>query len=565
MKDKQWCLRRRENAAFIASHTDLDPLLARILWARRIENPEQVSLFLAENDLHLADPLLLLNMESAVERLTTAIKAHEKVVVYGDFDADGISATALLYSVLRDLGAQVNAYIPDRFAEAYGLNIPAIERLSAEGARLLVTVDCGVRSVAEVEAANGLGLDVIITDHHSVPVVLPPALAVIDPKQAGCPYPYKELSGVGLAYQLARALTRRPLECEPEPSLLDLVAVGTVSDIVPLTGENRILVQHGLHVLRSTPRLGLRALMNASGIVPTKVDSTSIAFRLGPRLNAAGRLYSAQLALDLLTTTELSQADALAQQLSEINSERQSLLDDQVGLAHALMGEDDGRSLLFAAHPDFHEGIVGLVASRLCEEYYRPTLVMKMNGENTRGSARSIEGLHITAALDTCHDLLQRYGGHARAAGFSLATSDLEAFRERLQDHLAAVVQEDSFIPRLLVDAIVPLDLITPGSPAALLALEPVGEQNPEPTLATLGLQLKSVRTVGTDAKHLKLEVSDGQRSLPVIAFRQGAKAAELKAGQRIDLVYRPSLESWQGRETLQLVAQDIRIHTEIP
>ncbi|MCE5259537.1 MAG: single-stranded-DNA-specific exonuclease RecJ [Chloroflexi bacterium] len=561
MAAKNWRLRRRENDAFVNGHPEIDPLLAKILWARHIDQPEQLASFLREPGLLLADPLLMLGMDRATDRLARAIESHEQMVVYGDFDADGVSSTALLLSALRALGAVVDTYIPDRFSESYGLNTPALERLYSMGARLVVTVDCGIRSVAEVEAANRLGLDIVITDHHAIPPVLPPAYAVVDPKQSGCPYPFKELSGVGIAYQLSRALYHKLCQREPERELLDLVALGTVSDIVPLTGENRILVQHGLDVLHRTQRPGLQALMCTAGIVPEQADSTAIAFRLGPRINAAGRLHSAQLALDLLTTNEPDKAESLAQQLSAINGERQSLLNEQVELAQELLSKTNHERLLFAAHPDFHEGLVGLVASRLCEEYYRPAFVMKCGDENTRGSARSIEGLHVTAALDTCQDLLLRYGGHAKAAGFTLATRDIDNLRERLEQHIASLIQADTFTQRLLVDAIVPLEMISPHSPVALQSLEPIGDANPEPALATLALKVAHVRQIGADNRHLRLDVSDGNRALPVIAFRQGDKAAALANGQLIDMVYRPSIEAWQGQETLQLIAQDIRIH----
>lgn len=557
-RTKTWCLRRRENAAFIQANAQIDSLLARILWARHIDQPAAINAYL-NNKLELSDPFQLLGMDRAVARLQQAITVREKIVVYGDFDADGVCATALLTSALKALGADVQAYIPDRFSEAYGLNAPALERLYAEGARLVVTVDCGVRSVAEVDAARGMGLDIIITDHHSLSTTIPPAFVIINPKQPQCTYPFKDLAGVGLAYQLVRALCAGNITEQIGDDLLDLVALGTVSDVVPLVGENRLLVQRGIRALRQTRRPGLLALMRSADITPQAVSSEGIAFRLGPRINAAGRLRSAHLALDILTTNDPEQANMLARELSEVNSERQALLEKQVALARQSLGEIDSQPLLLVADPDFHEGIVGLVASRLCEEYYRPALVLKRGDEYARGSARSIEGVHITAALDSCSDLLFRYGGHARAAGFTLLTSNLGVFRERLLNFVTSQVQAETFQQRLLVDAIVPLELITGQTPAALDSLEPLGEGNPEPALATLGLRLTKMRTLGAGGKHLRLEVNDGARTLPVIAFRQGDLAASLQVGQLVDLVYRPTYQEWQGQTTLQLVAQAIR------
>jgi len=426
---------------------------------------------------------------------------------------------------------------------------------------LVVTVDCGIRYSVEVEAARRQGLDVIITDHHSVPNDLPPALAVVDPKQPGCSYPFKDLSGVGIAYQLARALYRALQQPEPSQELLALVALGTVSDIVPLSGENRSLVQSGLEIMRRTPYPGLQALMSAAGVAPTQLDSSAIAFRLGPRINAAGRLHTGQLALDLLLTDDPSAASQLAQQLSEVNAERQSQLVQQVALAQELIQGSSHPYILFAEHPAFHEGLVGLVASKLCEEYYRPAFVMKSGKETTRGSARSIEGIHVTEALSSCQDLMLRYGGHARAAGFTLSTPNVAVLRQRLEEYVSSLASEDIFTERLLVDAIVPLEMISPQSPAALSALEPFGEANPEPALATLGLVVTRVRQVGADNHHLRLDLSDGQRVLPAIAFRQGDKANALANGQLIDIVYHPSIETWQGQPTLQLIVQDLRPH----
>lgn len=557
-RTKTWCLRRRENAAFLQANAQIDSLLARILWARHIDQPKTIDAYL-KGDLEITDPFQLLGMDRAVARVQQALAAGYKIVVYGDFDADGVCATALLTSALKALGADVQAYIPDRFSEAYGLNTPALERLYAEGARLVVTVDCGVRSVAEVDAAQDMGLDIIITDHHSVSTTIPTAFVIINPKQPQCNYPFKDLAGVGLAYQLVRALGAGNITEQIGDDLLDLVAIGTVSDVVPLVGENRLLVQRGIRALQQTRRPGLLALMRSADIAPQTVSSEGIAFRLGPRINAAGRLRSAQLALDLLITNDSEHANMLAKELSEVNSERQTLLENQVALARQSLGELDSQPLLLVADPDFHEGIVGLVASRLCEEYYRPALVLKSGDEYARGSARSIEGLHITAALDSCADLLFRYGGHARAAGFTLLTSNLGAFRERLITFMMAQVQEDTFQQRLLVDAIIPLEVITGQTPSALDSLEPLGEGNPEPAVATLGLRLTRMRTLGAGGKHLRLEVSDGARTLPVIAFRQGDLASSLHVGQLIDLVYRPTYQEWQGQTTLQLVAQAIR------
>ncbi|NLV74384.1 MAG: single-stranded-DNA-specific exonuclease RecJ [Chloroflexi bacterium] len=562
MTASRWILRRAANPAFTASNPNMDPLLAAILWARRIDTPSQVAAFFTEPSLDsLGDPFTMAGAPAAVERLVLARERSELVAVYGDFDADGISATALMSGELRRMGLHVRPYIPDRFNESYGLNDPALEQLAAGGVRLVVTVDCGIRSVNEAETAARLGLDLIISDHHSVPDVLPRALATIDPKQPGCSYPFKELSGVGVAYQLLSALSQALGQGALPREVLELVALGTVSDIVPLVDENRTLVTLGLDALRNSSRPGLLALMQAAQVQPDTVDSQAIGFRLGPRINAAGRLANAAIALQLLTTNQPEEAAALAQQLSTINQERQSMLQKQVCLAEEILADELAEPVLFAAHPEFHEGLVGLVASRLCEQYYRPALVFKQGEQSARGSARSIEGVHITQALDQLSALLEHYGGHARAAGMTVPNANLEALRSGLSEQFAAASATELYTPRILVDAIVPLRMVTPASPRELRALEPTGEANPEPSLATLGLTLQQIRTVGADGQHLRLQVSDGQRSLPAIAFRQGARITEFKPGQAIDLIYQPSLDSWLGQETLQLVVSDVRAH----
>ena len=562
---ERWCLRRKASESFPAqvAELNLEPVLAKVLHARKIDTPERVRAFLMEEGA-LGDPFQMAGMTQAVTRLRRALAGGERIVVYGDFDTDGVSATVLLVSALRLLGGNVEGFIPDRFKEGYGLDVTALGEF--KDARLVVTVDCGVRSAKEVARAQELGLDMIITDHHAPAQELPAALAIIDPKRADCPYPFKDLAGVGVAYRLAEALFRVAARMgqgtqaglEPE-QFLDLVALGTVSDIVPLGGENRQLVRRGLKLMREAPRVGLRALMEAAGMRPEGIDSEAIAFRLGPRLNAAGRLENARLAYDLLMSDSQDEARELSGRLSTLNQERQQLLETQVAEAKELLGSTDGRLLLIVGAPTFREGIVGLVASRLTEEFHKPSLVMRHGETTTRGSARSIEGFHITQALDACSELLLQHGGHARAAGFTLPNENLPAFCERLEQYGIEHLNEEMLSRRRLVDALVSLNEITPETLAALAMLEPFGEGNPEPALATVGLQLKDVRPVGQEGRHLRLEVSDGVQSIPAIAFRQGYLAGEIKPGDMVDLIYRPTLNEWQGQVSLQLVVQAIR------
>jgi single-stranded-DNA-specific exonuclease len=569
-----WMLRRRTFSAAPPAYAGLDPLLARILYARKIEDPAEVRAYLSPA-ADEGNPFLLKGMRQAVARLFWAVHHGERIVVYGDYDTDGVTATALVLGALERIGAHARPYIPDRFSEAYGLNTPALESLRAEGADLVVTVDCGIRSVAEVARAAEIGLEMIVTDHHSVPEVLPEALAVIDPKQPGCPYPFEDLAGVGLAYRLVQALYAAWNATLPpgEPpaiaeQFLDLVALGTVADIVPLTGENRALVRQGLEVLRTTARPGLRALMEAAGVPAGRLDAQAIAFRLGPRLNAAGRLESAEVSLGLLTARDPVDGRTRAARLNEMNQKRQQLLERQVAAAEATLaaeGEIEGRSLLFVARDDLNEGIVGLIASRLADQYYLPTVVMRANGEGVRGSARSIEGFHITQALDACAAHLGRYGGHAMAAGFSLPTANLAAFRRALESHAAEYLPAGSPLlnRRLDVDALVPLGDLTLDAVRALGALEPCGEGNPPAVLATTGLTIRDLRPVGREGQHCRLYLADGASALPAIAFRMGEIAERFRVGDVVDVAYTPSVNAYNGSQSVQLEVQAIRRHGE--
>ncbi|MGC9359442.1 MAG: single-stranded-DNA-specific exonuclease RecJ [Anaerolineae bacterium] len=564
MLAQRWTHRPVAPAAFLGSLPDLDPVLVRVLYARGYRDIEAIQAFL-DPPSALQNPFEMRGVTEAIQRILGAVTRGERIVVYGDFDADGVTATTLLTSALRMLTSNVQHYIPDRFDEGYGLNADSLERLAQEGANLVITVDCGIRSRAEIAHARSVGLEMIITDHHSVPSQLPADVTIINPKQPGCDYAFKDLAGVGVAYRLTDALfaaARKtglaPQNLDPRP-FLDLVAIGTVADMVPMVGENRVLARAGLERIRSAPRVGVRELVRVSGTPLSQVDSQAIAFRLAPRINAAGRLDTAHAAYRLLASEDPAEAAQLAQQLDAINDERKQLLDTQTQAAARIAREQASAPLLFIQGPDYHEGIVGLIASRLCETYYRPTLVMRADGESARGSARSIPEFHITHALEACDDLLVRYGGHAQAAGFTLRANQLSTFRERLLQHAAERLAPHELAPQHRADALVSLGEISESTVDALSQLEPVGEENPEAVLATIGLEVRSVRPVGRQSKHLQLRVGDGTVERSVIAFRMGHLAREISPGDAIDLMYVPSINTWQGRSSLQLRATAIR------
>ncbi|MCS7179330.1 MAG: single-stranded-DNA-specific exonuclease RecJ [Anaerolineae bacterium] len=542
--------------------SDLHPLVVQILYNRGLTDPEAARAFL-ERRAGPDNPFVLRGMHRAVARIRQAVRQKEPIAVYGDFDADGVTATALLVIALQALGADVRSYIPHRVEEGYGLNRRAIEELAGAGIRLLVTVDCGIRFPREVAHARRLGMDVIVTDHHLVGTDPLAAVAVVNPQQEECPYPYKGLAGVGLAYKLAQALLRAnrrvplpgsiPLD---EEELLDLVALGTVADLAPLTGENRYLVSRGLERLNCAPRVGVDALIRASGLRPGEVDTWAIGYVLGPRLNAAGRMAHAELAYRLLTTGSPEEAEHLARELDTLNQERQRWTKAMQERARAFVREREADALLlFIADPEFPTGVVGLVASRLVEEFYRPVVVVEQGEEVSKGSARSIPEFHITRALDECADLLIRYGGHTVAAGFTVLTRHLEALKHRLLNIAARELAGRELVPYLTVDAEIPLQQVNWPLWTAIQALCPFGAGNPEPLFLSRNVQVRRAAPAGADNAHLRLSLSDGWAIWDGIAFRQGEWAEQMP--ERVDVVYHLRRSDWNGEPRLRLEVRD--------
>lgn len=539
--------------------TSYPKVIRQILFNRGITTEAAAqSYFLAELPEEMYSARLG-GLDAAVGRIAYAVKHQELISVYGDYDVDGVTATALLTLALEAMGANVRPYIPNRFDEGYGLNTEAIDALHDEGTRLIITVDCGIRSPEEASYVHQLGIDLIISDHHQPGEILPKAVAIINPKQAGDPYPFKELAGVGLAYKIVEALVEQ-LEASNLylPEYLDLVALGTVADLAPLTDENRTLVRRGLQSLKYTRHQGLLSLMMISRINPAKISASDIGYSLGPRLNAAGRLDSALAALDLLLTNDVSIAGRLAQQLEIQNRERQKITRTIQKMAEQLAFQDEGDvCLLFAAHPDFNPGVVGLAASRLTETYYRPAIVAYQGERETRGSCRSIKEFHITDALDQCKDLLVRHGGHAAAAGFTVENDNLPELISRLkqiaQDQLASQVLK----PTLVADVEIPLHMLKPDLLNHLQMMEPTGYGNRQPHFISRDLYVQYARTVGSDGNHLKMVVTDGLVTFDAIAFRLGSWMEKMP--NKIDLLYTFELNEFNGRTNLQLNVKDIR------
>lgn len=535
------------------------PLVAQVLYNRGLRDAAAAEDFLAGR-VHADDPFDLLGMPQAVARIRRAIESGERIAIYGDFDADGVTATALLLTVLRALRADARPYIPHRVEEGYGLNCQALQKLAHQRVGLVITVDCGMRSPRELAFARQQGMDVIITDHHTVGNELLDATAIINPQQEGCRYPYKHLAGVGLAYKLAQALLQTNCQALPlrEDDLLDLVALGTVADLAPLTGENRALVRRGLERLNDEPRPGIEALIRQARLRAGQIDSTAIGYALGPRLNAAGRMANAHSACDLLLTTYPAEAEHLAQELDRMNRERQQLTAEMEERAEQMIkAEGEVQPLLFVAAPEFPAGVVGLVASRLVETFYRPAVVVEQGHDESHGSARSIPEFHITAAFDCCADLLIRHGGHAAAGGFAVSTANLPRLKQQLLDIAAERLKDYELVPRLTIDAEVPLQEVSWALWEALQPLQPFGEANPEPLFVSRNVQVRDSRPVGSEGKHLKLTLFDGKAVWDGIAFGQGHWAGRLVG--RIDIAYNLQVNEWQREKRLQLNIQDIR------
>ncbi len=571
---KRWEIAPPAPVSLLRSYRGVHPVIAQLLYNRGLQTPEDAHHFLYDKDIAntAGDPRQMKDMQKAVERIRAAIKRGEPIVVYGDFDADGVTSTTLMVEVLRRLRAKVRPYIPHRVDEGYGLNTPALEEIARQGAGLVITVDCGIRSVQEVEDGKAAGLDIVITDHHSIGPEIPDALAVVNPQQDDCPGD-TSLAGVGVAFMVARALLLDAFHrngrhkahltkyTELLTDLLDLVAIGTVADIMPLnTPTNRAFVRHGLEVINEGRRPGIRALMEVAGIKPGQATAMSIGFGLGPRINAAGRLESAMIAYKLLSARDDDTARQYADELQKLNSKRQQLTRDaqeRIRENIEASGAED-EMLIFAVDEQVVPGIVGLVAGRLTEEFFRPTVVVDASDGECHASCRSIPQFHITQALDECADLLLRHGGHAMAAGLTILPENLPILQQRLQAKAKAILSGQELTPTIKLDMELPLTDLNMDLAESLSVLEPTGHANEQALFMTRKLEVRDVRTVGNGDAHLKLKLaSDGQPPIDAIGFRLGHWVHDLPP--LLDVAYHLEINEWQGRRNLQLNMRDIR------
>ena len=510
------------------------PLVARILLARG-HAAADMSDFLAARPVEGGPPML--DLDRAVARLRRALAARERIVIYGDYDVDGITGAAILVRAFRQLGVVVGAYIPDRYEEGYGLNEAAIRKLAADGTKVIVSVDCGVTAVHEAEVAKELGVDLIVTDHHHPPAELPKAYAVVNPRRPGDPSLDKDLAGAGVALVLARALLGELAYALREDELLQLVALATVADVVPLKGANRSLTRRGLACLNRAPVTGVRALVERAGLKLGRVTAGDIGYVLGPRLNAAGRIADAEEALRLLLSEDAEEAKTLADKLEQRNAERQELTRQVVKAARERAEERRDAWATVVADPEWPAGIVGLAASRLVEDSGRPAIAIAISGDEGKGSCRSISQVHIAEALDECDDLLRKHGGHAMAAGFSIAVENIPAFIERLDEVVRRRLGGVRPVPTLRVDAEIEPDALTARLAVELADLEPCGAGNPRPHLLIRNVRVFGIRQVGADADHLRCKITVGRFTFDAMAFRRGDHAEAMTDAGAVDAV----------------------------
>lgn len=535
--------------------------LARILMRRNIVDEETLSHFLYDDLDNLFDPFLMRGMDQAVNRIIEAIGHQEKIVIYGDYDVDGITATSIMYRCLYSLHAKVGYYIPQREVEGYGLNKKALDKLACEGYSLLITVDCGISS-AQLIAEAPETLDIIVTDHHTPPEAIPDCIAVLNPHQADCSYPFKELAGCGVAYTLCRGLHLR-LDQIDYYNDLELVALGTIADVVSLTGENRILVREGMKRFVHTPIKGLSALLYASGIIHEDTveikRADQISFGLAPRLNAAGRIDHAETGVQLLTTESSSEAEKLANRLCEINMTRQQIEKKIYEEARERIGElqIEKDPTLVIDGDDWHPGVIGIVASRILENFHRPVFVITVRNGIGKGSCRSIPAFNIYEALAANSDLLLQFGGHKMAAGFSIKKENIPLFRKRMNHLAAGILRPEDFIPVLNVEDTLSLDELSLDFIQSLDLLEPCGCDNPKPLFSTKGAFVETSRHIGQEGRHFKCQLSRNNDLIDVICWGTGAESP-CQAGDVIDLVYEPEIHEWYGRH-VQLICKDIK------
>jgi single-stranded-DNA-specific exonuclease len=551
LNHSRWKILPTAPDSYLREVSGFPPLIAQLFYNRGLTTPDQVASFIAADEHLCADPMRLPGMHQAIARIYRALLSGENIAVYGDFDADGITATALLVQGLSSLEAKVTPYLPHRVNEGHGLRTGALERLREQGASLIITVDCGITGVAEVKKARRMGLDVVITDHHTPLDEIPQAAAVVDPKLPGSDYPFTELAGVGVAFKLIEALFQSLGKEVPRERLLDLVAMGTVADIMPLQGENRYLVKQGLRLLNSMPRLGIREMITQAGLKPGNLDADTISWVIAPRLNTTGRLDHALPSYQLLMTDSADEACRLSQWLEQKNAERQRMTIGVVADAREKILAEGISPILMVADEEYPAGLIGLAAGRLTDEFYRPSVVIKVGKQQSTGSCRSISEFNILNALNRCQHLFSRFGGHPKAAGFSLPTKKLATLKQSLLETATSELAGVDLRPHLDIDAEVRLAELGGDTMPALQKLAPFGYGNPSPAFLSRRVEVSDCRTMGAGGEHLRLRLRQDGVVWDGVAFQAGDYRKEVASP--LDIVYNLEVDHWGGESRLRL------------
>ncbi len=567
--DKRWVVKEKGDTAVVkqlAGTLGVSDSLANLMVQRDITSAEEAEAFFKPSLDYLHDPFLMKDMNIAVDRISTAVKKNEKILVYGDYDVDGTTAVALMYSFLKDQYSNVDYYIPDRYKEGYGVSFQGLDYAFQTNCKLVITLDCGIKAVEKVKYARTKGLDVIICDHHYPGDEIPRALAVLDPKQPSCNYPYKELSGCGVGFKLIHAYSR--VHGIPFTSVyhyLDLVAVSIASDIVPITGENRVMAYFGLKQLNESPRTGLKEIIRESE-VSRALTVEDVVFKIGPRINAAGRMETGSKAVDLLVSTDTKLAIGISKEISNFNVERRSV--DRIITTEAMrMISEDQRNVnsrtTVLYNPTWKKGVIGIVASRLIETYYRPTVILTESNGFATGSARSVQGYDLYQAIEACSDLLESFGGHMFAAGLTLKKENIKPFMERFEKHVYKTITEEQLVPRVFIDTELSFAEINEDFFKTINLFQPFGPENMSPVFVSRNVfDTGAGRMVGSNGEHLKLDLcqeSTGRKSFPAIAFNQANHIDYIRGGNPFDICYSLEMNEFRGNRILQLNIRDIK------
>lgn len=550
----------------LSARFGIPPVIVTILANRQINTELALKNYISKSMANIHNPMLMDGMKEAAERIKKAIENHEKIVIYGDYDVDGITSTALLYLFLKEQNADVSYYIPDRKSEGYGINIMAINKFIKSKTNLVITVDCGITAVGEVEFAKLSKLDMIITDHHTCKEKIPDALAVLNPKKPNCEYPFKELSGAGVAFKLilgmAMVLGLNTGECFRK--YCDIAAIGTIADVVPLVDENRIIVAKGLEILNNTNRAGLKAIFEVSGVLGKPITASTIAFAVAPRLNAAGRLGTAVTAVELMTENDSQRAYEIAKELNDENRERQ-LTEQQIYSEAVQMVENDEnfkkKKVIVLAKEGWHNGVIGIVASKINDKYYKPCILITHEKGIGKGSGRSIEGMNLFDALTAVKDDLVEFGGHSIAAGLSIDMNNIEKFDKDINDYANKTLKPEDMVQKIMIDTDISPKDVTLENAKMLLNLEPYGMGNAKPVFSISAVKIANIAAMGQDNKHLRMRLVWENKYINAVGFGMGEYVSEFNQNDIVDVAFTMEVNNFQGNSQVQLQIKDIKIH----